>query len=308
MIDFTQCEKRNKAYSGANGNKISVIYDDALYMLKFPSQPTKTDNLSYTNSCISEYLGCKIFQMLRIPVQEVELGTYRVKDKVKLVVACKDFALNGLVLQDFASLKNQIIDSERNGYGTELSDVLDTIRKQTFMDAKQLEEFFWDMFVVDALIGNWDRHNGNWGFLYNQMTDEVKLAPVFDCGSSLYPQADEDLMRSILENKGELHHRVYNIPTSALVQNGKKIKYFEFLSSMEYEECKNAIKRIVPRIDMNEISRLVDNTPYIDDLQKEFYKTMLCARKELILDFVYKKQLEQSITQAPAIKPKRPRL
>ena len=164
------------------------------------------------------------------------------------------------------------------------------------------------MFVVDALIGNWDRHNGNWGFLYNQMTDEVKLAPVFDCGSSLYPQADEDLMRSILENKGELHHRVYNIPTSALVQNGKKIKYFEFLSSMEYEECKNAIKRIVPRIDMNEISRLVDNTPYIDDLQKEFYKTMLCARKELILDFVYKKQLEQSIAQAPAIKPKRPRL
>lgn len=308
MIDFTKCEKRNKAYSGANGNKISVIYDDALYMLKFPSLPTKTDNLSYTNSCISEYLGCKIFKMLGIPVQEVELGTYQVNGKRKLVVACKDFTLDGFVLQDFASLKNQIIDSERNGYGTELADVLDTIRKQTFMDAGKLEEHFWDMFIVDALIGNWDRHNGNWGFLYNQMTDEVKLAPVFDCGSSLYPQADEELMKEILTNKGELHHRVYNIPTSALVQNGKKIKYFDFLSSMEYKACNNALRRIVSRIDMKELYQLIDNTPYIDDLQKEFYKTMLSARKELILDFAYKKVLEKRINKIPVVEPKGPKM
>ena len=24
---------------------------------------------------------------------------------------------------------------------------------------------FWDIYVVDALIGNFDRHGGNWGFL-----------------------------------------------------------------------------------------------------------------------------------------------
>ena len=32
-----------------------------------------------------------------------------------------------------------------------------------------------DMFIVDALIGNWDRHNGNWGFLCNTTTDELHL-------------------------------------------------------------------------------------------------------------------------------------
>ena len=36
------------------------------------------------------------------------------------------------------------------------------------------------MFVVDAFIGNWDRHNGNWGFLYNQETDKLEIAPIFD--------------------------------------------------------------------------------------------------------------------------------
>ena len=41
-----------------------------------------------------------------------------------IVVACKDFTSSGIVLQDFASLKNTIIDSEHNGYGTDLSDIL----------------------------------------------------------------------------------------------------------------------------------------------------------------------------------------
>lgn len=293
MIDFTNCEKRKKSYGGINGSKISVIYDDALYMLKFPSHPTKTDALSYTNSCISEYLGCKIFKQLGIPVQDVLLGTYRVGNNERIVVACKDFTFNGLVLQDFASLKNQIVDSERNGYGTELSDILDTINKQTVMDAKKLEEHFWDIFITDAFIGNWDRHNGNWGFLYNQRTDEVKLAPIFDCGSSLYPQADEELMKEILENKGQLHHRVYNIPTSAIQKGGKKIKYFDFISSLQNEGCNQALKRIVPKIDMEVIISIIKEIPYIDQLQKEFYITMLQARKELILDFSYVKLLEK---------------
>ena len=72
-------------------------------------------------------------------------------------------------------LKNRIIDSERNGYGTELADILSTIDEQTAMDSETLKTRFWDMFIVDALIGNWDRHNGNWGFLYNNATDEVDV-------------------------------------------------------------------------------------------------------------------------------------
>lgn len=55
------------------------------------------------------------------------------------------------------------------------------------LDPVALTQHFWDMFIVDALIGNWDRYNGNWGFLYNPVTDEVEIAPVFDCGSCLFP-------------------------------------------------------------------------------------------------------------------------
>lgn len=40
-----------------------------------------------------------------------------------------------------------------------------------------------------------------------------------------------------------------------------------------------ALKRILPRIDMNKIDLLIDETPFISDLQKRFYKTMLAERK-----------------------------
>lgn len=294
MIDFTNAVQKNKTYAGANGGKISVLYNGEQYMLKFPPFPTINKEMSYTNSCISEYIGCKVFESVGIPVQETVIGTYTSKGKEKVVVACKDFTSQGITLQDFASLKNRIIDSERNGYGTELADILSTIDEQTAMDSETLKTRFWDMFIVDALIGNWDRHNGNWGFLYNNATDEVTLAPVFDCGSSLYPQADEDLMKKILSDKNELNHRIFDIPLSAITYNGKKINYFKFLSEGKFPDCNKALKRIASRIDMKKIYEIIDNTPTITELQKEFYKTMLTARKERIIDFSLNKLKEKS--------------
>ena len=284
MIDFTNLQKKNKAYAGANGNKIAVVYQNETYMLKFPPHPTKNKEMSYTNSCVSEYIGCHIFESVGIPVQKTLLGTYQIHGEEKIVVACKDFTSPGIVLQDFASLKNQIINSERNGYGTELDDILSTFEEQTALDSAVLSNRFWDMFIVDALIGNWDRHNGNWGFLYDTRNDSVTLAPVFDCGSSLYPQADEAMIHNILSDKNALHHRIYNIPLSSIQMQGKKINYYQFLSSLQNPDCNLALKRIASRIDMVKIFQLIYETPSITVLQKEFYKTMLQARKERILD------------------------
>lgn len=288
LINFTNLPKRNKTYAGANGSKISIIYNDNQYMLKFPSYSTINKNLSYSNSCFSEYIGCQIYKSIGISVQETLLGTYVVNDKEKIVVACKDFTSFGITLQDFASLKNQIIDSEKNGYGTELNDILRSFSEQTAIDQKLLIERFWDMFIVDALIGNWDRHNGNWGFLYNAKTDKIELAPVYDCGSCLYPNADEKILELILNNEDEMNYRIYEIPTSAILLNNKKIKYFEFISSLQNDDCNLALKRIVPKINMTEIKKIVEDTPFISNLQKKFYITMLEKRKELILDYSLK--------------------
>ena len=101
LINFTNLPKRNKTYAGANGSKISIIYNNNQYMLKFPSNSTINKNLSYSNSCFSEYIGCQIYKSIGIPVQETLLGTYTVNDKEKIVVACKDFTSFGIVSKKY---------------------------------------------------------------------------------------------------------------------------------------------------------------------------------------------------------------
>lgn len=284
MIDFTDLPRRKKTYTGANGSKIAVMYNDELYMLKFPVPPSRNKEMSYTNGCVSEYLGSHIFEIIGIPVQETLLGTFMKNGKEKVVVACKDFTTDDTVLQDFASLKNTIIDSEHNGYGTELSDIITAIEEQQIIDPIKLKKHFWNVFIVDALIGNWDRHNGNWGFLYNRRTDEITLAPIFDCGSCLYPQADETIMEATLNDPAERDFRIFQIPLSVIKIDGKKINYFDFISSLKSKDCNAALKRIAPKINMKKIYELIDETPFITELQKKFYKTMLAERKEKILD------------------------
>lgn len=294
-IDFTDCKKVfGKAYNGANGKKIAVEYEGKEYMLKFPpSAQKKPTDLSYTNSCISEYLGSHIFNMLGIKSQDTLLGTFMVSGKVKVVCACRDFTSDGSVFYDFCSIKNTIIDSEHNGNGTELEDIMESIEKQTFVNPKTLSDYFWDVFVVDALLGNFDRHNGNWGFLVNRDTGDCEIAPVFDCGSCLLPQADEKVMKLVIENEAELNTRVYNFPTSAVKLNNQKINYYKFIESRKNKDLNEAILRMVPRIDMDEISQLIDSTPHISDTQKQFYKTYIGARFDKILVPVYDQLMDE---------------
>ena len=92
-------------------------------------------------------------------------------------------------------------------------------------------------------------------------------------------------MNSVLTDEKEMNLRIFEIPTSAILLNGKKIKYFEFISSLQNNDCNRALKRIVPRIDMTKINKIIEDTPFLSNLQKKFYITMLEKRKELILDF-----------------------
>ena len=169
------------------------------------------------------------------------------------------------------------------------------LENQSIMDPVDLKKHFMNMFIADAYIGNWDRHNGNWGFLYNQDTDDVKIAPLYDCGSSLYPQADEQIMKKVLSDNAEIDSRVYVTPTSAITKNGKRINYFDFISSLENDECTQALIRMAPEINNAEskIFELIDDISYISDIQKQFYKTMLKERKEKIINYSFDLAIKQ---------------
>ena len=96
-------------------------------------------------------------------------------------------------------------------------------------------------------------------------------------------------MEAVLSDEDELNYRVFSIPTSAINLKGKKINYFDFISSLENEDCNRALKRIVPRIDMKTIADIIESNPLLSDLQKRFYLTILTERKTRILDYSFNK-------------------
>lgn len=147
-MDFTNCEiNKFKYYGGKNGGKICIKYNGVDYMLKFPSQNEGLVGHEYSNNCISEYISCNIIKTLGLDTQETILGTYKMNNNEKIVVACKDFTSNGNVFKQFAELKNSQIETSKNGYGTELVEVIETIERQTIYDTIKLKQFFWDMFI-----------------------------------------------------------------------------------------------------------------------------------------------------------------
>ena len=149
------------------------------------------------------------------------------------------------------------------------------------------------MFVVDAFLGNFDRHNGNWGFLYDPDSQKVEIAPIFDCGSCLLPQADEKVMERILHDENELNARIFQFPTSAVKLEGKKIRYYDFLMSGQSEDCNEALIQIVPKIHVETIQNFLEEVPYLSDLQRTFYLTYIQARLEKFLLPAYKQAVSQ---------------
>lgn len=296
MIDFSNCKVNPyKYYGGHNGNKICIVYQGEDYMLKFPAINEKLPEYVYSNNCISEYITCHIMETLGLKVQQTLLGTYKKNGVEKIVVACKDFTEYGTVLKQFAELKNSQIETSHHGYGTELEEVILAIEEQPIYDGKELKEFFFQLFIADCLVGNFDRHNGNWGFLINEKEKKVDIAPIYDCASCLYPQLTDERIKEIMNTEEEMNARVFVFPTSAIKLNGSKLNYYDFISSLSNEDCNQALLKIVPRIHLEKINQIIDDTPVISQVRKDFYKKIIQLRYEEILKYSYDLLLQKSL-------------
>ncbi|GMB90795.1 hypothetical protein NHP190002_15210 [Helicobacter ailurogastricus] len=166
------------------------------------------------------------------------------------------------------------------------------IEQQSIVESAALKAHFWEMFIADILIGNFDRHNGNWGFIKDLSSHRYSIAPIFDCGSFLFPQSSIPHMQQTLEDKQEMNARIYSYPCSMLKDDkDKKINYHNFLTTTENKDCLKALVKLAPKIDMAKINAIVENTHFISALHKDFLKAVLQQRKEKIIDKAYTRAL-----------------
>lgn len=298
FLDTESLELTFKTYGGRSCTKLGIEYCGEMYLLKFPGnlreKGMKNVQLSYSNSPVCEYIGSHIYQMLGMKVHDTLLA----KRNGKLVVLCKDFAVNGNVLQPFSELKTTFEPaflksdgSLSNGEGARLSEILLVLKNHYIYQAiPNAVEMFWRMFVIDAFIGNPDRNNDNFGVLYNEKERSVQLSPIYDNGNCLYDKWDDEKMVRFMSSEKEFEgiawkaFRCYHMD-----DNDKKLNPFYVIRDAAYAECTAALHYVVERIDMELIKKFIISINVLSNVQKEFYTRLLFRRYEVL------KELERGI-------------
>lgn len=277
-IDFSGYELSGKYYGGSE-KKLGIIIAGDNYMLKFQKQTA----FGKRNNHISEFIGSHIFEICGFKTHKTYLG-FRDNEQV---VACKDFNVSGKQFVPFNDVGESTLDRDKETYQYDYEDIMQMLRDNSKLtDVGETISAFWEVYILDALLGNFDRHGANWGFTKEH--NKYTLAPVFDNGSSLFPSlVDEDEMKHIIESEEETDKRIFKFPTSQVKLNGKKSSYYQVINSLEFSECNKALISVFQRINMKQIMKLIDETPLITDTQKLFYAHMIKKRYEKILKVPY---------------------
>ena len=279
-MDYSIYEISNINYGGSE-RKIGIKIENEYYMIKFQ----KKTAFGKRNNHISEYLGSQIFNMLGVNAQETILGTFKDEN----VVVCKDFNIDGYQFVPFNDVGESTIEEDKEKYQYSYEDIMSLLLlNKKITNVEDVVSSFWEIYIIDALLGNFDRHGNNWGFL--KKNNKYEMAPVFDNGSCLFPNMiNEDEMIYIMNSKEETAKRVYSFPTSQIKLNGKKSSYYDVINSLVYKECNEALIKIFKRINIKDIFNLIGDIKSISEVHKSFYKYMLNERYEKIIKESYNK-------------------
>ena len=174
-MDFSIYPLSDRYYSGSE-KKAGILINGSPYMLKF--QKKTAFGLRYNH--ISEYIGSHVFALLGFSTQETYLGLFHEEQ----VVACKDFIESGVQFVPFNDVGESTLDQDKERYQYSYKDIMKMLQDNSKLtQVQETVSSFWEIFIVDALLGNFDRHGSNWGFIKTNNT--YSLAPVFDNGDGI---------------------------------------------------------------------------------------------------------------------------
>lgn len=299
LVDFSDAVELISDLDG-NAQKTRIQHDGHIYILKFGEvlepNPARPLQGSYAHSPLSEHVGSTVFTMLGIDSQETLVGVFKGRE----VVACRDFVIPlgpDKTLVQFRSIENSVISSSQRGRSPRLDSITAVISTHPFFDGIRDEAMkrYWDTFIGDAIIGNFDRHAGNWGYIaivdpLTRIPERVSaLAPVYDCGSSMAPRLAESAMGDLLgEGMDAFKQRALAFPKSRLIVSGTTtIGYRDLLMTADRADLRARLFNLASAIGNMDIRGLVDSIPTITDTRRDFYEAMLESRIEHILQPAY---------------------
>jgi len=257
----------NKSHYGGVTRKYGITVDGTNYIVKHSPRKLIT-------SIYSEYVASKFIKCLGIPCQEVWIGD----SENELVNIIKDFKQPGEVLKAFEDTGQSSVDSTLEGKLYTYDDVLYLIENHTKMSVENKQKMidqFWDQFTCDAILGNRDRHKGNWGFLTSG--NQARPAPIYDNGGSLFPDMGALVLNYKEDRYKFLVERSEKFPASVfqkIREDGRprRTNYYEVFGEIEPT-------LLAKRLTLQKVwEAAVAATDFVTPLYSDFYKDIICMR------------------------------
>lgn len=277
-------------YGGSDRKSGLIDPAGARYMVKYCGKQAPRNDLAtcYVNNVVSEHVSSCILGILGYPVHETALGTLG----GEAVVVCKNFVPSGGELLEFERFMRRHYDAHDIGRLPDINQIYGILETDPVLSAQSdaFKRCYWERFVGDALVGNFDRHKGNFGYLIDA-DDTVSASPIYDNGSTLYPNLSEEGMAAVLSSPREIMRRVRLFPRAALGMNGKKVGYYDMMSSGIYSELTSAVTLMVPQMKaaMPAVQEFINGCDFLSDTRKDFYNVMLAERMAFVLEPAYDK-------------------
>lgn len=306
-LDDCPVSDRNSSYGGNSGDKEGILIDGEPWLVKYPIDAAylhNTGGLTETLTPLSEYIGSHVYQILGYDTHETILG---LRDD-KIVVACKDFCSEQSKLLEFRVLKNthnkdlteklKLSHSLHSTGAAHLVNLMDLKLHLAFNPSLQkingLKERIWNCIIIDGLINNNDRNDGNWGIVRENGKD--RLAPVYDNGASFSPKVSDERLRSKLIKPMDMCNGVtiYSI-------DGETNLRFADLLKLNDQDIQEAIQRVVPRIKekLPDMVDFIEHIPHvyqgheiISEIRQQEYAAELKVRTEKLLVPAYENAKE----------------
>jgi hypothetical protein len=275
---ITDSMRNEQHYTGVT-RKFGVTIDGENYIVKFPKS-------GLISQVYSEYVSSRFICNIGVPCQDVWLGFY----KDQLVVIIKDFKKEGEALHAFKDTRQSSEDTSLSMREYTYADVIHLIETHTKLQPAMrpaMIKQFWEQFMCDAILGNRDRHSGNWGYL--STPNGYVPAPVFDNGGSLFPDI-ETRIYDYAENRFQfLAERAEKFPASLFkiaLPDGtfRRTNYYEVCGQVKLPEL--TLQRVMDAIEKA--------TAYVMEPYKEFYRSIVCVR---FLHIIKRLSMEEAYEQ-----------
>lgn len=188
------------------------------------------------------------------------------------------------VCQDFITSETELVSAyhimQSRKKPNDLSDYEFYLSCVEQLGVKNIREQTEKMIVLDFLIGNEDRHFNNFGLIRNAVTLEwIGVAPIFDCGTSLWYNTQESLIKPLSPN----------LPAKPFKKTHREqiklVKDFSWIDLKTLDGMKE------------EMEEILSQSPYISRERRAVLCDAFCQRAELLGDIANENTIKKDISQ-----------